>query len=94
MDFFFNGQPQGSSYSPKPINDNQKHTIKIILESNTMKLIVDNMGNMGGSQDIFLNNYPIGNIHIGGLNRFPYDGKYKNGFYGCIHSMIASSVSL
>ena len=91
MDYFSNGLPAGGSYSPKRIDDNQKHTIEIILESNVIKLIVDNMGNMG--QDVYLINYPSGNIFIGGLNRFPFNGKYRNGFYGCIHSMTVSYVS-
>ena len=92
LDYFSNGRPAGGSYSPKRIDDNQKHTIEIILESNVIKLIVDNMGNMG--QAVYLiTNYPSGNIFIGGLNRFPFNGKYRNGFYGCIHSMIVSSVS-
>ena len=92
MDYFSNGRPAGGSYSPKRIDDNQKHTIEIILESNVIKLIVDNMGNMG--QAVYLiTNYPSGNIFIGGLNRFPFNGKYRNGFYGCIHSMTVSYVS-
>lgn len=103
MDYYsnmpYNRVNNVSSYSPKRIDDNQKHTIKIIVESECrtcrrhMKLIVDNMG----GQKIYLNsdylNNPSGNIFIGGLNRFPFNGKYRNGFYGCIHSMTVSYVS-
>ena len=99
MDYYSNGKLIGNSYSSVPINDNQNHTITIVALpkisnrfKNQIKLYVDDKL---VKKSIFVKNYPSGNIFIGGLNRFPYEGKYSNGngFYGCINSINVTTVS-
>ena len=100
MDYYSNGILIGNSYPSVPINDNQNHTITIVALpkisnrfSNQIKLYVDDKL---VKKSIFVKKYPSGNIFIGGLNRFPFEGKYSNGdgFYGCINSINVTAVSL